>query len=83
MATRFREFIKFSVPMIWNEQQDHVTDCYFCLTKVTGFSTKNKKKIEYANVESAKNQYFETNQSQLPYRLQITQQVDNLTTTQP
>lgn len=43
----------FAVPMVWREQRDHVTDCYFCLTNVSGFSSKNKKAIEYPNLSSA------------------------------
>eukprot|EP00731_Ephydatia_muelleri_P006654 Em0003g902a len=43
----------FAVPMIWREQKDHVTDCYFCLTNVSGFSAKNKKSIEYPILPSA------------------------------
>ena len=27
--------MKFSVPMIWKEQQNHVDDCYFCLAHVS------------------------------------------------
>ena len=43
----------FAVPMIWREQKDHVTDCYFCLTSVSGYSQKNKKAITYPNLSSA------------------------------
>ena len=43
----------FGVPMIWREQTDHISDCYFCMTNVQGFSKKNKKKIEYPNLPSA------------------------------
>lgn len=43
----------FAVPMIWREPTDHVTDCYFCLTNVAGFSSKNKYAIVYPNLQSA------------------------------
>ena len=42
----------FAVQMIWREPTDHVTDCYFCLTNVKGFS-KNKSKIVYPSCQSA------------------------------
>ena len=42
----------FVEPVIWREQQDHLTDCYFCLTKLKGFSIKIRHQIEYANVKS-------------------------------
>ena len=38
-------------PMIWREPSSH-DDCYFCLTNVTGFNSKNSNKIKYANVRS-------------------------------
>jgi hypothetical protein len=43
----------FAIPMIWREQKNHIDDCYFCLVKTAGYSTKNKKKIEYPNLCSA------------------------------
>ena len=43
----------FAVPMIWQEQRDHITDCYFCLTKTKGYNQRNRKKILYPNLPSA------------------------------
>ena len=43
----------FAVPMIWREPTDHVTDSYFCLTNIKGFSKKNKSKIVYPSCQSA------------------------------
>lgn len=43
----------FAVPMVWREQKDHHTDCYFCLTKIAGVSFKNRKSIQYPNLPSA------------------------------
>ena len=48
-----RSSMPFAVPMIWREPRDHITDCYFCLTKVSGFSSKNKSNIEYPSLDSA------------------------------
>ena len=43
----------FGVPVIWREQRDHTTDCYFCMTSGKGFNGKNKKSITYPNLTSA------------------------------
>ena len=42
-----KDNIKFSIPMVWREPPDHVTDCYFCLTKVSGFNGKARHLITY------------------------------------
>ena len=45
--SRKRKKMPFAVPMVWREQSNHCTDCYFCMTKIGGFSRKNKSKIVY------------------------------------
>ena len=48
-----RNSMPFGVPMIWREPTNHTDDCYFCMTKVLGFSKKNKHKIVYPSPPSA------------------------------
>ena len=43
----------FAVSKVWREQSDHVTDCYFCMTAIRGFSRKNNFKISYPVCKSA------------------------------
>ncbi|XP_076058130.1 uncharacterized protein LOC143035239 isoform X3 [Oratosquilla oratoria] len=44
----------FAIPMIWREPRDHHGDCYFCSVNLTGFSRKNKHKIVYPTMDSAR-----------------------------
>ena len=48
-----RKTIGFAVPMVWREQENHVDDCYFCMTNVAGFSSKSKGSIKYPYLLSA------------------------------
>lgn len=45
--------VLFAVPMVWREPKDHLTDCYFCMTDIAGYSTKSKNKIAYPDIQSA------------------------------
>ena len=42
-----------AVPMIWREPEDHLTDCYLCLTNISGISSKSRHTVKYPNVDSA------------------------------
>lgn len=42
-----------AVPMIWTEQRDHVSDCYFCLTDIKGINYKKKNTVIYPKLSSA------------------------------
>ena len=44
--------MKFAISMIWREQRDHSTDCYFCLTSIKGYSMKTRHNIIYSTVDS-------------------------------
>jgi hypothetical protein len=43
----------FAVPLVWREQKDHLTDCYFCLTKISRIFLKSKHSIQYPSLPSA------------------------------
>ena len=50
---RKRKQVRFGVvPMERREQVDHHSDCYFCMTKISEFSRKNKPKIAYPDCQS-------------------------------
>ena len=39
--------MSFAAPAVWREPVDHVSDCYFCLAQVQGFSRKSKLTVQY------------------------------------
>ena len=38
--------------MIWREQSNHSTDCYFCMANISGISYKTRSSIKYPDVQS-------------------------------
>ena len=39
----------FAIPAVWRETTDHVSDCYLCLTSITGVTAKSKHTVQYPN----------------------------------
>ncbi|KAK9729026.1 hypothetical protein QE152_g16918 [Popillia japonica] len=66
--------MRFGRPMIWREQKDHSTDCYFCCTKTFGFSSKNKDRITYPNLPSATRLVSHSKAFPVPSRMDVSNQ---------
>ena len=64
-----RKQMPFAVTMVWHDQSDHVTDCYFCMTN-RGFSRKKKSKISYPCANQPLN-HFPTTRGAQPFLLLV------------
>ena len=42
----------FAIPTIWREPKDHLTDCYFCMTKISGITAKIRHTVKYPKIPS-------------------------------
>ena len=53
--SRKRRSMPFAIPMVWREQTNHISDCYFCMVPPLrqGFSKKKKWTLCYPNLPSA------------------------------
>ncbi|GBM20775.1 hypothetical protein AVEN_30025-1 [Araneus ventricosus] len=43
----------FALPMVWREPKNHSTDCYFCLTDISGLTSHSRHTVVYPNLPSA------------------------------
>ena len=58
--------IPFAIPMIWREPDDHVTNCYFCAVITNGFNARNRAKMKYPNLTSARLPILHCNELPVP-----------------
>ena len=50
---KVRKSLRFGIPMVWREPKNNFDDCYFCAVSTKGINRKNKKSLDYPNLESA------------------------------
>jgi hypothetical protein len=46
--------VSFTVSVVWRDQKNHLTDCYFYFTKIDGHNSKAKHNVGYPNSPSAR-----------------------------
>ena len=52
-TTGKRKSLRYAIPMIWREPQNHLNDCYFCAVKIVGLNQKKRRSITYPSLPSA------------------------------
>ena len=48
-----RKSLRFGIPMVWREPQNHLNDCFFSAVNTKGINRKNRNSLVYPNLESA------------------------------
>ena len=61
-----KKSLKFGIPMVWREQTNHIDDCYFCMTNITGINRSKKKKWLYPDIDSARRPISHTAEIPVP-----------------
>ena len=56
----------FAIPMVWREPTDHVSDCCFCQTSITGVTANSKHTVQYPNLPSAMSPVHESAELPVP-----------------
>ena len=46
--------LRFGVPMVWREPQNHHDDCYFCMVNIKGFNRSKKKEMRISRFKVSK-----------------------------
>ena len=70
-TTGKRKSMKFGVPMIWREPQNHFNDCYFCILNITGINRNNRSKWTYPDLLSARRPILHSEEVPIPTFLQL------------
>ena len=52
-TNKSRKGLRFAIPMVWREPNDHCNDCNFCAMKTKGINRKNRSSLTYPNLNSA------------------------------
>ena len=48
-----KKHFSFGVPIVWQEPQNHLSDCYFCAVKTIGLTSKTRSSVEYPSLPLA------------------------------
>ena len=48
------KILRFGIPMVWREPNNHFNECYFCLVDLKGFIRYKKKTWNYPDLGSAR-----------------------------
>ena len=69
--------LKFGIPMVWRGPKNHVSDCYFCATDVTGINRKNRKVLKYPDLESARRPVAHSDECPVPVFVMLSDDSEN------